>query len=865
MEGIIPEMSKVFPSTEEIISEASVTFPSTEETISKASEAFPSTEETISKASEAFPSTEETISKASVVFPSTEETISEAPVAFPSMEGFLSTVILAILFYFPTTTGHPGAMSFSLDGCTEPSATPHKPLLGDRIFSAKTLLLANQMLQTIMTLQEKEKAYNRIIGSLDSKELKNAFEAMHALIVGSNENMFLDPLREMQNTYKYMLRYRIQGVKDPMQEQIYNRIQTSAYELADSIRHQVMASEAPLAFYSMRRTLAMARQDSIHELRLRLQAQSEAGNQADYEVALTLLFNRIWTSDAFRAEDSSAVKELLFDGELPFTAGCQVVSALLFGLLEAFDIEKLMLLMDAFSAGDEEVSMRALVAILLTLYVYRRRTALYPQIADRLEALAERPGFTRALKIVTLRFILARETEKITRKIRNEIIPGMMKISSKIHDKINPKDITPKMPEEEMNPEWENLFHDPSLGKAMEEFGELQQEGADVMHSTFVHLKSFPFFRETANWFLPFTSDYSAFKGRLSQVMSSLTTAPFICNSDKYSLFFSLMSMPEEAQKMMMAHFEGQASDLLQQSKNDATGKQDRQEVIIGQYIQDLYRFFKVHPRHLDFNDVFTLPLDFHNLDILQPYVSDDNFLRNLAEYYLHKNYFSDALTIFLRLAETNQDNDILFQKIGYCRQMTDDIHGALNAYLRADLINPDSKWVIRRIAGCYRSLKQPDEALKYYRRYESLCPDNLSVLINIGHCLLEMRDYNEALKCFYKVDYLDDSNKVWRPIAWCSFLTGKYDQARNYYKKIIADQPSAQDFLNAGHTEWVLQNIKGAMSFYLQAVEKESGDFLKFKEEFDKDIPDLIVAGIEDTEIFLMLDQLRYSLSNTL
>ena len=127
------------------------------------------------------------------------------------------------------------------------------------------------------------------------------------------------------------------------------------------------------------------------------------------------------------------------------------------------------------------------------------------------------------------------------------------------------------------------------------------------------------------------------------------------------------------------------------------------------------------------------------------------------------------------------------------------------------------------------------------------------------------MRDYNEALKCFYKVDYLDDSNKVWRPIAWCSFLTGKYDQARNYYKKIIADQPSAQDFLNAGHTEWVLQNIKGAMSFYLQAVEKESGDFLKFKEEFDKDIPDLIVAGIEDTEIFLMLDQLRYSLSNTL
>ncbi len=756
-------------------------------------------------------------------------------------------------------------MSFSHDGFIKPPATPHESTLRDRIFSAKTLLLANQMPQTIMTLQEKEKAYNRIIGSLDSKELKNAFDAMHALIVGSNENIFLDPLTELQNTYKYMLRYRIQGVKDPMQEQIYNRIQTSAYELADSIRHKVVATESPLAFFAMRRTMALTRQDSLRDLRLRLLAQSEVDNQADYEVALTLLFNKIWTSDAFRAEDSSEVKALLLDPEMPFTAGCQVVSALLFGLLEAFDIEKLMLLMDAFSAGDEETSMRALVAILLTLYVYRKRTALYPQIADRLETLAEMPGFTRALKIVTLRFILARETEKITRKIRNEIIPGMMRMSSKIHDKINPKDITPKMLEDEMNPEWENLLQDPSLGKAMEEFGELQQEGADVMHSTFVHLKSFPFFRETANWVLPFTPDYSAFKGRLSQVMSSLTTAHFICNSDKYSLFFSLISMPEEAQKMMMAHFESQASDLFQQSKNDATGKPDRQEIIIGQYIQDLYRFFKVHPRHLDFNDVFTLPLDFHNLDILQPYVSDDNFRRNLAEYYLHKNYFSDALTIFLRLAETNPENDVLFQKIGYCRQMTDDIRGALQAYLRADLLNPDSKWILRRIAGCYRSLKQPEDALKYYRRYESLCPDNLSIAISIGHCLLEMHDYNEALKCFYKVDYLDGSNKVWRPIAWCSFLTGKYDQARNYYKKIIAEQPSAQDFLNAGHTEWVLQNIKGAMDFYLQAVEKESGDFFKFKEEFDKDIPDLIIAGIENTEIYLMLDQLRYALSNTI
>ena len=196
---------------------------------------------------------------------------------------------------------------------------------------------------------------------------------------------------------------------------------------------------------------------------------------------------------------------------------------------------------------------------------------------------------------------------------------------------------------------------------------------------------------------------------------------------------------------------------------------------------------------------------------------------------------------------------------------MNGDLQGALDAYLRADLLNPGSKWVIRRIAGCYRSLKEPEEALKYYRRYEKLNPDNLSITISIGHCYLELKNYSEALKCFFKVDYMDSNSKAWRPIAWCSFLTGKYDQARNYYKKILENQPNTQDLLNAGHTEWALQNIKGAIEFYKQAVDMEYGDFHKFQEEFNQDIPDLIVAGIEDSEISLMMDQLRYVLNDSL
>ncbi len=724
-----------------------------------------------------------------------------------------------------------------------------------------------------MTLQEINKAYNRIIGSLDHKELKNAFDSLHALITGCGEYSFSDKLNELQETYKYMLRYHIDGIKDPMQTQIHENILISTYELSDAVKQKALAIDSPLSFYNRRRYLKMQPFVSYEQLHKQLLLEIEASKNKEYEALEITLFNKIWISEFLNQEEVVQIKEILSNHELPLTTSCQIVSALMLGLQEAFDKEKLMLLFDAANNPKEEIKIRAYISILLTLYLYRKRIALYPQISNRLEALAETPNFSKMIRNITLQFIIARETEKITRKLQEEIFPEMMKLSPKISSKINLKDITPDLLEEGMNPEWENILSDGKLDKSIEEFTELQLEGADVMHSTFIHLKNFPFFRELSNWLLPFTINHSLFNNQFNQkgsaekqILDTMSTASFMCSSDKYSLYFSMMQLPAEAQNMMLNQFDSQAAEMIQQNKDKLLNQRGKEKVIISQYIQDLYRFFKLYPGHLDFTDIFSLPLDFHNLEILRPYISDKESLMMIAECYLRKNYYNDALTIYKQLAEMDFDSNILFQKVGYCKQMEGDIEGALVDYLHADLLNPDSKWVIKHIASCYRTLKKTKEALTYYRRYEALNPDNLSIQISIGNCYLELKDYNEALKCFFKVDYLDPkSHKAWRPIAWCSFLTGKYDQAKNYYKKILDNKPNAQDLLNAGHTEWALQNIKGALSYYQQVVQKEDGDFNKFQDLFNQDIPDLLVAGIETPEITLMLEQLRYKISGDL
>ncbi len=721
-----------------------------------------------------------------------------------------------------------------------------------------------------MTVQEINKTYDRIVGSLDKKELKNAFDSLQSLIIGSKDFSYLDKLHQLQETYKYMLHYRIDGAKDPMQEQIYANLQVSAYELTDQLKHKLLAIESPLIFYTRRRILGDALKTSYDDLFEKLLESHDRNEEVRLEDTVSLLFSKIWLSDSLTIEEHASIKKIIENNILPSAVGSQIVSALILGLQAAFDKEKILLLFDAVSlSAYEEVQVRSLIGILINLYLYRNRTALYPQIEDRLAVLAEQPSFTQSIRTISLRFILARETEKITRKLQDEIIPEMIKLSPKLSRKINLSDLTTEHLGDDKNPEWQDIFADSSLGKKMEEFSELQMEGADVMHSTFIHLKSFPFFNEISNWFLPFTPDHSMFQGRFNQesggFLDIMTESGFMCNSDKYSLYLSMLQLPEQARKMMESQFNSQASEMIQQTKEELITNRRKFDIITGQYIQDLYRFFKLYPRKLDFEDIFQLPLDFHNLPILQPYISDEESLTTIAEYYLRKNYFEDALKIYERLVEINKESDILFQKIGYCKQMTGDIEGALYSYLRADLINSESKWVIRRIAGCYRTLKQPEEALEYYRRYEELNPDNLSVQISIGHCYLELKDYNEALKYYFKVDYLDSkSSKAWRPIAWCSFLIGKYDQARNYYNKILDNNPTMEDYLNAGHTEWALQNIKEAINLYKKAIRLADNDFSKFNDQFMQDIPDLVVAGIEETEVPLMLDQLRYALEGS-
>ena len=736
-----------------------------------------------------------------------------------------------------------------------------------------------------MTNPEIQRKTDNIATFLEKKRLKDVFSTIAELVTSLNDWSLKEELERTETTYKYMLQYMVKGADDPNRQKVYNDLLRNIYELADKTTAQLRKQDDNRYYYQSKRNLSLtpllpyqdmvstlediASQLSLSELLEDAQTQENAiARQKELENISIQLFKKVWLSSLLTEEESNILRGILQSNLLPLQSQILLVSALILSLQEGFDKEKILLLLDAYEQKEEEINQRALVGLLLILYAYNKRLHLYPTIGNRIQHLAENIQFPKDIHNIIKQFIQTKETEKISKKIRDELIPEMMKISPKISQKINLEDLIDQDSLEDKNPEWKDILEEAGLSDKLQEISELQMEGADIMHSSFSSLKTYPFFYELSNWFLPFTASHSELSelrnSDFEATMTSLAQVGHLCNSDKYSLFFTFLQMPASYRKMMSSQMISDAAEMMKQQNEAAVIPQAMTRAMISnQYIHDLYRFYKVHPRRTDFEDIFASPLSFHKAENIWEIIADPQMRLSIGEYYFIKNQFADAAELFEQLTGQEQDDAILFQKIGYCRQMMGQTDEALQAYLKSELIATNSNlWTMKKIAACHRILKQPQEALSYYQKVEALTPDNLSVQLNIGHCYLELKQYKEALKTYFKVEYLSkDSAKAWRPIAWCSFLTGKMEQAVQYYERILSTTPEMSDFLNFGHVLLATKNNKEAIKQYKSAILSSKSSKEKFLEAFYADVPELLLSGVAEEDIPILLDQVFYAI----
>lgn len=683
--------------------------------------------------------------------------------------------------------------------------------------------------------------YKRTINKLDERHLGEALELLQELANVLGDWKLLDEVADVNSAYGLLLYYMEQGNNDPAREQQHTNFIATCYNIAEK------AAQTERALV----TGTSARMRSISEilkdmenLELKNITSEPCEEDANKHVELyTELFNASYDSFLWNDEAAAQAQEVIDSALIAENDKVLMTSGLFINCLQAFDARKIIFFADNYStATSSMLRIRMLVAVAFTLYTYRNRLFAYPVITSKLKDLCNNPRFTTDMQNLQKLIIESLSTHEVDRKMREEIIPAMLKSHN-----FNPEKFGIDSLEEisESNPEWKNF--EQQVGK----LAELEAAGADIYYSTFSTLKRYPFFNNAANWLYPFEENHPGIpkqirKTGLKGIANALLKSDVLCDSDKYSFCMLTTQMTDVQVNMII-------SQLPEMGGYDTAIAQTF-ESTCRNYLRNLFRFFYLYSGKSKPANPFETDMSLLDCNELAEAFKDKTEINKISAYAIKKGKYDMAIS-FLLLSETKgfADSEV-YQELGFCYQKKKSYFDAIAAYEKANALSGDSKWTLQHLAQTNRIVGNYKDALNYYRLLETAKGEDAKIAFRCGECLVHLESYDDAMHEFFKAEYLNpDMTAATRAIAWCSILTDDIKQARKYYDKLLLKEEQGEDLLNAGHAAWIDGDTKAAVELYSRAyAELKREEFLK-RMQSDKEI--LKTHGISNYDITFMSD----------
>lgn len=683
--------------------------------------------------------------------------------------------------------------------------------------------------------------YKRTINKLDERHLGEALELLQELANVLGDWKLLDEVADVNSAYGLLLYYMEQGNNDPAREQQHTNFIATCYNIAEK------AAQTERALV----TGTSARMRSISEilkdmenLELKNITSEPCEEDANKHVELyTELFNASYDSFLWNDEAAAQAQEVIDSALIAENDKILMTSGLFINCLQAFDARKIIFFADYYStATSSMLRIRMLVAVAFTLYTYRNRLFAYPAITSKLKDLCNNPRFTTDMQNLQKLIIESLSTHEVDRKMREEIIPAMLKSHN-----FNPEKFGIDSLEEisESNPEWKNF--EQQVGK----LAELEAAGADIYYSTFSTLKRYPFFNNAANWLYPFEENHPGIpkqirKTGLKGIANALLKSDVLCDSDKYSFCMLTTQMTDVQVNMII-------SQLPEMGGYD-TAIAQTSESTCRNYLRNLFRFFYLYSGKSKPANPFETDMSLLDCNELAEAFKDKTEINKISAYAIKKGKYDMAIS-FLLLSETKgfADSEV-YQELGFCYQKKKSYFDAIAAYEKANALSGDSKWTLQHLAQTNRIVGNYKDALNYYRLLETAKGEDAKIAFRCGECLVHLESYDDAMHEFFKAEYLNpDMTAATRAIAWCSILTDDIKQARKYYDKLLLKEEQGEDLLNAGHAAWIDGDTKAAVELYSRAyAELKREEFLK-RMQSDKEI--LKTHGISNYDITFMSD----------
>ncbi len=708
---------------------------------------------------------------------------------------------------------------------------------------------------------------NRVKEHLSRNKILGAISELEAMASAARVPWTINQrIATIKESFGYLQRYALSGVTDPSRAQQMSQISNDILSVSASILRQSQIEDSSKLYFSKLRYERLQSDSSILSLvagyrklynsismKYLGKPDADVSENETIERMAGRIFDVVWTTSPLTAEDEDVLTGIATDESLPLYFKELVLSAVMLGALEYYDERRMVLLARYYLSGVPHLEVKALCAMLLAVWVNRDGLS-GKKFHDVFNAVTDRKEWEADFKMAFLEFVRARDTERISRTMTEEIIPQIIKLRPNINKIVSEMESIDELSLSEENPEWAELFDKSGLSDKLQQLNDLQMSGGDVMMSTFSNLKSFPFFHEISNWFLPFYPEHSSVSRILGNIATDLgniiSATPTMCDSDKYSILMTMDQLPASNRRMMFEQFQMQVNHMSELRNSELNPEAVSRENVANKYVQDLYRFFKLFRRKGEFVNPFASPINLAAVGIISPTLGDVEPVRVVAEFYFKYKYYTEASELFSLILSRGGADAQVYQKAGYCRQQAGLFGEALDMYLRSELMRPDSLWTLRRIAYCYKMTGNPQKALAYFEKVAAAKPSDASLALSMGHCYVESGDYDNALKCYFKVEFLDpDSGKALRPIAWCALMKGDYERSEKYYAKVLSGSPSSTDYLNYGHLMMAMGRYDEAVRYYRMTAPSD------FEKNIDADRSRIEALGVDPLMIDIVAD----------
>ena len=546
---------------------------------------------------------------------------------------------------------------------------------------------------------------NEVYRLAGAKLFALAFVRLRILLKELHEWWAIQRCEELETLCGQMLKYSLGDFEDPDRGKIIAQLQVDICELADDIAEAITMHNSQFTIHNSQ----LMKLDSDRLLN---------GDIFDIErsQALVDLFRSVWLNGRLKAEDRRELIAFIENENIELTARTLVVSALMLKGLRMYDKSVVMIYMTLLDTVDARLKARVMVGLLMILSVHGSKIERDEEMSAEIEKLFADEKFSADADKAYKHIINTFGTDKVTEKIKTEIYPEIFKSGAKLHQMLKDEGAD-VMNEDEFNPKWEKaLMDDEGVSAKLREFGDMQMQGADVYMSTFSSMKGYAFFNELAHWFMPFDvkqGDVARMMADMPDVLRFFAESTHICNSDKYSFFYSIAQIPADSFKSMMTGMGADAEAVREDldSENWKNNPDKLYAVEVRNYVLDLFRFYRLYPRRNDFVNPFDFVDKFKTNQWLFGLMGLD-LKKSVCKYLFEVGNHFNASCFFEYLDAQQVWDAYFYQQMGYCYQSLGDYREAIACYEKADLLEANDVWTLKHKAFCYRRLDRLDEAI---------------------------------------------------------------------------------------------------------------------------------------------------------